>query len=132
MVDVVVRPRGPYSLALTARRSSDATRIFRDGVLDALVPAGDGVERVAARQFPDGALRLVAGSEESLEVLRSMLAVDADHSEFLRRFRRDPLLGRATRELAGLRQVRLATVAQALLRALCGQLIEAGRARAME
>src|SRR5438067_5979470 len=132
MVDVVVRPCGPYSLALTARRSSDATRIFRDGVLDALVPAGDRIERVAARQFPDGSLRLVADSGESLEALRFMLAIESDHSEFLRRFRRDPLLGRATHALAGLRQVRLATAAQALLRALCGQLIEAGRARSME
>ncbi len=34
--------------------------------------------------------------------------------------------------LAGLRQLRTATVAQALLRALCGQLIESSRARHLE
>jgi len=132
MVEVVAGPLGPYSLALTARHSSDATRLFRDGVLEALLPAAGGVEWAAARQLPDGSLRLVADSEESLRALRSMLAIDADHTEFLQRFRNDPMLGRATRGLAGLRQLRLPTVAHALLRALCGQLIEAKRARAIE
>jgi len=132
MVDVVLRPSGPYSLALTARHASDATRVFRDGVLEALVPAGDGAERAAAHQFPDGSLRLVADSEESLAALRFTLGIDADHSEFLRRFRDDAMLGPATRMLAGLRPLRVATVAQALLRALCGQLIESSRARRLE
>jgi 3-methyladenine DNA glycosylase/8-oxoguanine DNA glycosylase len=132
MIEVTARARGPYSLALTARHASDATRLFREGVLEALVPAGDGVERAAARQFPDGSLRLIAESEESLAALRFMLAIDDDHSEFLRRFRDDPMLGRATRTLAGLRPIRVATVAQALLRALCGQLIETKRARFLE
>jgi len=132
MVSVVVRPRGAYSLALTARHASDATRVYRDGVLEALLPAGDGVERAAARQFRDGSLRLDAESEESLAALRFTLGIDADHSEFLQRFRDDPMLGPATRTLAGLRPLRVATVAQALLRALCGQLIESSRARHLE
>jgi 3-methyladenine DNA glycosylase/8-oxoguanine DNA glycosylase len=42
------------------------------------------------------------------------------------------MLGRASRSLRGLRPVRVATVAQALLRAFCGQLIEAKRARRLE
>jgi 3-methyladenine DNA glycosylase/8-oxoguanine DNA glycosylase len=135
MVDVVVRPRGPYSLALTARHAGDATRRFRDGVFDGLVRVGDlgdHVERAAARQHPDGSVRLVAESRDALERLRFVLALDADHGEFLRRFRNDPLLGPATRRLAGLRQLRLSTVSHALLRALCGQLIESSRARALE
>jgi 3-methyladenine DNA glycosylase/8-oxoguanine DNA glycosylase len=132
MVDVIVRPRGPYSLALTARHSSDATRVFRDGVLDALLPAAGRSERAAARQLPDGSLCLAAESEESLEALRFTLAIDDDHTPFLQRFRDDPMLGPATRALAGLRQLRVPTVAHALLRALCGQLIEAKRARAIE
>src|SRR6516162_6902009 len=132
MDDVVARPRGPYSLALTARHAGDATRRFRDGIFDALLQVGDGVERGAAHQHPDGSLRLVADSEEALERLRFSLALDDDHSEFLRRFRDDPLLGPATRRIAGLRPLRLATVEHALLRALCGQLIESRRARAIE
>jgi 3-methyladenine DNA glycosylase/8-oxoguanine DNA glycosylase len=132
MIEVMARARGPYSLALTARHASDATRRFRDGVFEALLPTGDGVERAAAWQFPDRSLRLVAESEESLAVLRFVLAIDDDHCEFLRRFRDDPMLGPATRTLAGLRPIRVATVAQALLRALCGQLIETKRARFLE
>ena len=42
------------------------------------------------------------------------------------------MLGRASRALRGLRPLRVATVAQALLRAFCGQLIEAKRARRLE
>jgi DNA-3-methyladenine glycosylase II len=132
MVDVVVRPRGPYSLALTARHAGDVTRRFRDGIFEGLFQVSDRVERGAARQHTDGSLRLVADSEEAIERLRFTLALDDDHSEFLRRFGADPLLGPATRRIAGLRQVRLSTVAHALLRALCGQLIESRRARAIE
>lgn len=58
--------------------------------------------------------------------------MDDDHTPFLRRFARDPLLGETTRRLRGLRQSRVATVAHALLRALCGQLIESKRARLLE
>jgi 3-methyladenine DNA glycosylase/8-oxoguanine DNA glycosylase len=122
-----VRPRGPYSLALSARLSSDATRRFHDGVLTALV---DGAV-VRAWQSPDGTVWL-RGPQPSLERLRWILALDDDHSEFLLAVRDDPLLGRAARDLGGLRPVRVPTVAQAVLRALCGQLIESHRARLLE
>src|SRR5205085_9733023 len=55
-----------------------------------------------------------------------------DHTPFLRRYARDPLIGEATRVFQGMRVLRLPTVAQALLRAFCGQLIETRRARALE
>jgi len=48
------------------------------------------------------------------------------------RFSRDPFLGGTIRRLRGLRPLRCATVTQALLRALCGQLITARRAREIE
>jgi 3-methyladenine DNA glycosylase/8-oxoguanine DNA glycosylase len=75
---------------------------------------------------------LRAETEEGLAALRFVLALDDDHSEFLRRFARDPLLRHAVRQLRGLRTARTATVAHALLRALCGQLIDSRRARALE
>jgi 3-methyladenine DNA glycosylase/8-oxoguanine DNA glycosylase len=128
MVAADLRPRGPYSLALSARGASDATRTFRDGILNAVVPAGRGV----AWQRPDGVVCLRATGDEALDQLRFCLGVDDDHTPFVLRFQRDPLLGTTVRRLRGLRPVRLATVAQALLRALCGQLILASEARAME
>ncbi len=128
MVAADLRPRGPYSLALSARGASDATRTFRDGILNAVVPAGRGV----AWQRPDGVVCLRATGEEAFDQLRFCLGIDDDHTPFILRFQRDPLLGTTVRRLRGLRPVRLATVAQALLRALCGQLILASEARAME
>ncbi len=64
--------------------------------------------------------------------MRFALGLDDDHSEFLRRFADDPLLGATIRRLRGLRPMRTGTVAQALLRAVAGQLIQAGRARQIE
>jgi 3-methyladenine DNA glycosylase/8-oxoguanine DNA glycosylase len=61
-----------------------------------------------------------------------MLAVEDDHTEFLRRFGSDPLLRRATLRLRGLRPLRTATVTHALLKALCGQLISGREARRLE
>jgi 3-methyladenine DNA glycosylase/8-oxoguanine DNA glycosylase len=127
-----IRPRGPYSLALTARLAGDATKRFRDGLFEAVVRTEHGLEQVRAAQRPDGAVVVWADTAEGADALRWLLSLDADHTEFLRRFADDPLLGRATRELRGLRVLRVGTVAQALLRALCGQLIESRRARELE
>ena len=128
MVVVDVRPRGPYSLELSARLAGDATRTFRDAILDAELPAG----RAVAWQRPDGTLHVRATGEEAFEQMRFVLALDDDHTPFVLRFQRDPFIGRAVRMLRGLRPLRTATVAHALLRALCGQLILASEARAME
>jgi 3-methyladenine DNA glycosylase/8-oxoguanine DNA glycosylase len=126
--EIVLRPRGPYSLALSARLVGDATRTFRDGMLRANL----GEEVGLAWQSPDGRVTLRASSVVGLEVLRFVLALDDDHTPFLRACQSDPLLGRTVREFRGLRPVRVVTVAHALLRALCGQLIESSRARALE
>ncbi|MDQ5820857.1 MAG: hypothetical protein M3540_05400, partial [Actinomycetota bacterium] len=131
-VELDARPRGPYSLALSARFAGDATRTFRDGVFTAALRTGEGAELASVHQRPDGSVRLRAESDEALAELRRVLALDDDHSEFVRRFSDDPFLGNAVRQLRGLRPIRVATVAQALLRALCGQLIESSRARALE
>ena len=129
MISTAVRPRGPFSLRLSGRLSGDATRTFADGVLVAALAAG-GLGR--AWQQPDGVVQLRAESEAAVEELRFVLALDDDHSPFLERFACDPLLGEATRRVRGLRPLRLSTVTQALLRAVCGQLIQSGRARAIE
>ena len=129
MISDAVRPRGPYSLRDSARGGSDATRTVIDGeVVAALASGGAG----RAWQQASGVVQLRAPSEAGIEELRFVLALDDDHSEFLRRFARDPMIGEATRRVRGLRPVRTSTVAQALLRAVCGQLIQARRARAIE
>jgi DNA-3-methyladenine glycosylase II/AraC family transcriptional regulator of adaptative response / DNA-3-methyladenine glycosylase II len=128
----VVRPAGPYTLALSTRHASDATRHLRDGTLTTALRVGDRSEVGSARQTVDGRLVLRAETDEGFERLRFLLAVDADHTEFLRRFARDPLIGEATVRFQGMRQLRLPTVAQTLLRAFCGQLIESREARRLE
>jgi DNA-3-methyladenine glycosylase II len=90
------------------------------------------LEIASARQQPDGVLLVQAASEEAVERMGFTLGLDDDHSEFVARFSRDPLLGETVRRLRGLRPLRCATVTQALLRALCGQLITARRAREIE
>jgi 3-methyladenine DNA glycosylase/8-oxoguanine DNA glycosylase len=90
------------------------------------------LEIAEARQLPDGAVVLHAPSEATIDLMRFTLGLDDDHSEFLERFSRDPFLGATVRRLKGLRPLRCATVTQALLRALCGQLITARRAREIE
>jgi 3-methyladenine DNA glycosylase/8-oxoguanine DNA glycosylase len=128
----VVRPAGPYTLALCAKYASDATRHVRDGTLTTTLRVGDRVEVATAKQTLDGRLLLCVESEEGLERLRFVLAVDADHTEFLRRFARDPLIGETASRFQGMRQLRMSTVAQTLLRAFCGQLIDSRRARQLE
>ena len=130
--EVVLRPRGPYSLALTARLAGDATRTFRERTFVAAFRVDGRIEVVSARQRPEGSLVVSPASDGAVARLRWVLALDDDHSDFLRRFRRDPLLGATIRELRGLRPLRVATVAQALLRALCGQLITSKQARELE
>jgi 3-methyladenine DNA glycosylase/8-oxoguanine DNA glycosylase len=132
LIQAELRPQGPYSLRLSARLASDATRTFRDGVLDSVLAIDDRLERTSAWQRPDGAVCVRAESDAGVERMRFVLGLDSDHTEFLRRFAGDPLVGEATRQLRGLRPVRVATVAQALLRAVAGQLILASRAREIE
>ena len=119
MVEAAVKPRGPYSLELTTR--TDAWR----GKLPA--------ERWAsAHQLADGTVVVGASCERAVEEARFVLALDDDTSEFHRRFAHDPLLGPSVRILRGLRPRRKATVAHAVLRAVCGQLIQSSRALEIE
>jgi 3-methyladenine DNA glycosylase/8-oxoguanine DNA glycosylase len=128
MAEFVVQPRGPFSLALSARLAGDATRRVREGLVTAR--CGGGLAR--AWQSRDGTVTIRSESVEAAEKLRWMLALDDDHSEFLRFVANDPLLCRAAKHLRGLRPVRTATVAQALLRAVCGQLVDWKTGRTLE
>jgi 3-methyladenine DNA glycosylase/8-oxoguanine DNA glycosylase len=134
-LETTIVPKPPYSLALSARMKSDATRFLRDGVLTMVFETDEGPALARVRQRTDGSLAVSidASSERAaLEKLRFVLAADDDHTRFLRRFERDPLLGPATRELRGLRPLRTATVTHALLKAVCEQLIQSKAARLLE
>jgi 3-methyladenine DNA glycosylase/8-oxoguanine DNA glycosylase len=119
MVEDVVAPTGPYRLRLM-NRSSAWCGALADG------------STATAWQRSDGRVVVRAETVDGLEHARFMLAVHDDTSEFHLRFARDQLLGPTTRALVGYRPLRLATVAHAALRAMCGQLIESGRAAAIE
>jgi 3-methyladenine DNA glycosylase/8-oxoguanine DNA glycosylase len=119
MVEATHEPVGLYSLRLTARTDSWSARL----------PEG---RWSSARQRPDGVVVVRASCARAVEETRFLLALDDDTSEFHRRFARDPLLGASVRALRGLRPTRTATVAHAALKAVCGQLIQARRARDLE
>jgi 3-methyladenine DNA glycosylase/8-oxoguanine DNA glycosylase len=119
MLEDVVTPAGPYRLRLMCRSGT-----WRGAL-------ADGSEAVS-QQRADGAVVVHATSEDGLATARFMLALADDTAEFHRRFNRDPLLGATARSMVGYRPLRLATVAHAALRAVCGQLIEARKAAAIE
>ncbi|MDX6493688.1 MAG: hypothetical protein QOH02_1623, partial [Gaiellaceae bacterium] len=74
-VELDARPRGPYSLALSARLAGDATRSFRDGVFTAALRMGEGAQLASAHQRPDGSLRLRGDCEDAIVELRRILAL---------------------------------------------------------
>jgi AraC family transcriptional regulator of adaptative response / DNA-3-methyladenine glycosylase II len=119
VVEDVVTPAGPYRLRLTTRGGS-----WRGAL--------PGKRAATAWQRPDGRVVVRAPDEGALATARFMLALDDDTGEFHERFRRDRLVGPSARALVGYRPRRVATVTHAVVRALCGQLIEARRAWAIE
>jgi len=131
VISAELRPRGPYSLRASVRHG-DATRTVFDGVYRATIEAECGLEQVRAWQRTDGAICVRSASEAGVEHVRFVLGLEDDHSEFIARFARDELLGPSMRLLRGLRPLRTATVAHALLRAVAGQLITSTRAREIE
>ena len=128
MLETTLRPRGPYSFALTTRLAGDATRAVRDGVLTCALEEGIA----HAWQRADGSIVVQAETDAAVDRVRFVLALDDEVSEFTRRFSRDPLIGEAVRRLRGFRALRVPTVTGALLKALCGQLIQSRHARDLE
>jgi hypothetical protein len=101
-LEATIIPRPPYSLALSARLKSDATRVVRHGVLTLALEADEVPALARVRQRPDGSLAVsVEGGAErtALDTVRFVLAAHDDHGEFLERFSRDTLLSGPTRRL---------------------------------
>jgi 3-methyladenine DNA glycosylase/8-oxoguanine DNA glycosylase len=131
-ISAELTPRGPYSLRLSARGANDATRRWDRTRLTACLAVDGRHELAEAWQRNDGTVVIRAASEAGLEQMRFTLAIDDDHSEFVQRFKNDPMLGRTIREIPGYRPIRVGSVCQAVLRALAGQLIQARLARQIE
>lgn len=119
MVEAVLRARGPYSLRLTTGTPSWSMRLT----------AG---RWSSAQQLADGRVVVRASCESAVDETRFLLALDADTTEFHRRFARDPLIGPTVQRLRGMRTRRRATVTHAVVRAIAGQLVQASKALEIE
>jgi hypothetical protein len=88
-----LKPKGPYSLRLSGRMASDATRVVTDGLYRAVLRIDDRLERAQATQRVDGTIVVAADSDAGVDHVRFALGIDDDHSEFVRSFASDRLLG---------------------------------------
>jgi len=135
VLETILRPAPPYSLAVCARMAGDATRVFSQGVLHMALWAGERPASAKVWQTADGRLqvRLTADEpEQALDELRFTLASDVDLQPFLRLVRKDRLLRDVVQRNTGYRPLRVTTVSHALLRAVAGQLIQWRAARLIE
>ena len=133
MDDVTLTPVQPYSLAQSAW-GANPTRRMRDGVLETVFEAGLEPVHAQVWQQRDGSLRARVSppTNEAFATLRFLLAVDTDHRLFIELAAADPLLRDIVSRSRGLRPMRTATVAHALVQAVAGQLITAREALAIE
>jgi len=131
-----VLPAGPFRLP--RRNGMDGLLRRRGGVLERLLHHGDQPVLVrVAQPVPDRVLfGARAPSREAalhgIARMRFALGVDDDLRPFLRRFRGDPLIGRSLRRRPWLRASRRPEPFEALVWAICEQLIEYERAAAIE
>lgn len=131
-----VTPRWPYSLP--RRLGMDGLTRWRNGVIERLLHHGE--ERVIVRVAQPARDRVLFGAwapgreaaEWGIDRMRRALGVDHDVAPFHERFRFDPLLGRALRARPELRVIGRPVAFEALVWAICEQLIEYERAAAIE
>jgi 3-methyladenine DNA glycosylase/8-oxoguanine DNA glycosylase len=131
-----VLPRWP--LALPKRTSPDGLTHVRGGVVHRLLHHAGSPVLVRVAQLSGGRLLFGAqaddphGAEYGIERVRAALGVDLDLAPFHARFRFDPLIGRAVRAYPGLRVWARPDPFEALVWAVCEQLIEIRRAVAIQ
>jgi 3-methyladenine DNA glycosylase/8-oxoguanine DNA glycosylase len=131
-----VEPRWCYRLP--RRSTMDGLVRVRGGVLHRLLHVGGSPVRVRVAQLTSG--RVLFGAEAeyreqaevAIELMRRALGVDQDLAPFHRRFRDDPLIGRAVRDDPALRIRGRPEPFEALAWAITEQLIEFQRAVAIQ
>ena len=97
-------PVGPYDLALVAHGANDPTRRRRDDVLELAFEADGNPATARVAQRRNGRLEVAvsaADTSAALARVRYMLALDDDHTPFLKKFSRDPLIGESNPPLPG-------------------------------
>ncbi len=131
-----VVPVGPFRLP--SRNGMDGLLRRRGRVLERLLH--DGSEPVLVRVAQPSPDRVLFGARAAsreaavhgIERMRFALGVDEDLRPFLRRFADDPLIGRSVKRRPWLRVSRRPEPFEALVWAICEQLIEYERAAAIE
>jgi 3-methyladenine DNA glycosylase/8-oxoguanine DNA glycosylase len=133
---VEVRPR--WAFALPLRNGLDGLTRSRRGVLERLLHAGEQPVLVRVAQPAADRVVFVAradrrdDAEWGIERMRIALGVDQDLRAFHERFRFDPLIGRAVRSNPALRAPGRPDPFEALIWAICEQLIEFERAASIQ
>jgi 3-methyladenine DNA glycosylase/8-oxoguanine DNA glycosylase len=135
-VRIEVRPR--WVFRLPRRVGLDGLARVRGGVVHRLLHAGE--EPVLVRVAQLARDRVLFGASASdraaaewgVDRMRLALGIDQDLREFYQRFRFDPLIGPALRANPGLRVAARPDPFEALVWAICEQLIEYERAAAIQ
>jgi len=133
-VEADVVPVGAYRLppagrdSVLVRRGTALVRLVHVPAGWAVVAAWEGAGAVRFRA--EGPTREAAA--EGIARMRFALATDHDIRPFLRRFRRDPLIGAVVRSRPWVRPRRRPEPFEALAWAVCEQLIESRRAAAIQ
>jgi 3-methyladenine DNA glycosylase/8-oxoguanine DNA glycosylase len=135
-VRLEVQPR--WTFRLSRRAGLDRVARIRGGVLHRLLHCEEEPVHVRIAQLsPDRVLfGARAGNREAAEWaiarMRDALGIDLDLRPFYERFRFDPLIGAAVRANPGLRVAARPDPFEALVWAICEQLIEYERAAAIQ
>jgi 3-methyladenine DNA glycosylase/8-oxoguanine DNA glycosylase len=138
MIEVRQEIRPVWPFRLPGAGGMDGVARARGGVYERLVHVED--EPVVLRAAQPSADRVVIGArgarhdvcEEAIRRLRVAFGVDVSLAPFYERFRDDPLIGESVRRRPHLRVARRPDPFEALAWAICEQLIEYGRAAAIE
>jgi 3-methyladenine DNA glycosylase/8-oxoguanine DNA glycosylase len=131
-----IAPAGPFQLP--RHNGMDRMLRRRGSVLERLLHHHE--QPVLIRVAQPGSDRVLLGAKaptreaaaHGIARMRFALGLDEDHRPFLRRFARDPLIGRSLRRRPWLRVARRPEPFEALVLAICEQLIEYERAAAIE
>jgi 3-methyladenine DNA glycosylase/8-oxoguanine DNA glycosylase len=135
-VRLEVRPR--WTFRLSRRGGLDGLTRVRGGVLHRLLHAGQEPVLVRVAQLARDRVLFGAQADDraaaewGIERMRLALGIDQDLRPFYERFRFDPLIGPAVRANPGLRVAARPDPFEALVWAICEQLIEYERAATIQ